>query len=74
MSLKYKIEATRTDDYIIEINSLIWTEKELKDWSKTFSDIDSTEDLAEILSVSMMKYGTGPGKVSFETGNISEYH
>lgn len=52
----YQIEATRTDHYEIEIDSIIWNEKGLKTWSNVFFHVDTLEELAEIIAKSLMKF------------------
>lgn len=54
----YKINASRLDRYKVEIDPKVITDSYLKDWSKTFSDVDE-EEYCENLTFQAMIRGTG---------------
>ena len=47
---KFIVEVTRTDKYTIELDENIINEEWLKGYSKFFRDVDSLEEIAEILA------------------------
>lgn len=54
---KYNVEAIRTDQYIVEIDETVWTDEALESWSSVFFDIENTQELAEHISFSLMRFG-----------------
>ena len=56
---KFKCEVTKTYNYEIEIDETVWTEEELKNWSEIFQDVDSLQDVVEILAMMKTNYDSG---------------
>jgi hypothetical protein len=56
---KFKCTVTREYEYEIEFDESVWNEKELKEWSSFFQDVDDLEDLAEILAERKTRYNEG---------------
>lgn len=52
---KFKVTVTRVDEYEIEIDEKVWDEKALKDWSATFNDVNSVQDIAKDFAVAYMR-------------------
>lgn len=52
---KFLVTVTRVDEYEVEVDETIWTNEELKDWSKTFHDVQNTEDFARLLAITWMR-------------------
>ena len=53
---KYTVEVTRVDEYEIEIDDSIWTDKRISSWSEGFFETDEDsrqEDFAKNLAKSM---------------------
>lgn len=57
--MKFEIETTRVDRHEITIDPKIWTKQEIKEWSKVFVDVSDLEELAEYISVRLMRVGEG---------------
>ena len=76
---KYKIEVTRTDEYIITVDEKIWNEQELKNWSSVFTEAEDTEELACTLALATAMQGSlefieGFGRVkTIENGCIRSH-
>jgi hypothetical protein len=58
---KYEIEATRVDEYRIEVDETIWTEEEIKKWASCFWSAETPEDIARHLASSIMHLGSDHG-------------
>lgn len=56
---KFKCTVTREYEYEIEFDENVWTEDELKDWSRYFTNVSDLEDLAEELALRKTKYDAG---------------
>lgn len=56
---KFKIEVTRVDEYEIEVDETIYDQQALKNWSQTFWDVDSAQELAESLAETVARNGAG---------------
>lgn len=54
---KFNIKVTREDEFNISICPKIWDAEALKIWSKVFHEVDTTEELAVILSHNISKNG-----------------
>jgi hypothetical protein len=54
-------EVTRIDEYLIKIDETIWNKKELADFSDTFWEVESAEDLVKSLAETMARNGAGCG-------------
>lgn len=55
---EFKIEVIRTDEYKIEVDPNVWTKEELQNWSNTFWNVETTEDIAKALATSVTRQGT----------------
>jgi len=51
---KFAVTATRTDNYIVQIDPTVWTETELQSWARYFYPVDNLDDLAEHIASSIM--------------------
>jgi len=51
------IEVIKTDEFIVNIDPIIWDEKARKDWSETFWKLNNNEDLAKSLAESVSRQG-----------------
>jgi len=59
MSIKsIKTEVTRVDTFKIEIDETIWNKEALKDWSNTFFEVETVEDLAKHLAQLVARLGS----------------
>lgn len=72
MIKKYKAKVTREDEYLIEIDTEIWTKQEIKSWSESFYDADSAKDIVKhlsyaISSMGLRKFYEGFGYVKMES-------
>lgn len=56
---KYKCTVTKEYEYEIEFDENVWNEEELKEWSKSFFDVDGLQELAEELAALKTKYDNG---------------
>lgn len=54
---KFKVIATRTDEYIVEIDETLYNEEWRESFSNHFWDLDSTEDVAADLALAQIKRG-----------------
>lgn len=61
---KFKCTVTKDYEYEIEFDETVWTEDELKDWSKHFYNVDGLQGLAEVLA----EYKTTHDKGEFIEG------
>jgi len=53
--MKFKIIVTRVDTYEIEVDENVWTDEELKNWSKVFHPVHSVEDVAKDYAIAFMR-------------------
>jgi hypothetical protein len=51
---KFKVKIHRIDEYIIDIDDAIWTEKALESYSKYMSDVSDLEDVARLVAIDQM--------------------
>ena len=56
---KFKVEVTRTDEYIVEIDEDIYNKKWREEFQQYFWPLDSTEAIAKDLAVKQMISGQG---------------
>ena len=56
---KFKCTVTREYEYEIEFDENVWNEEEIGRWSSVFEEIESLQDLAEILAKLKTKYDKG---------------
>lgn len=54
---KYKVDAIRSDEYIIEIDENVWNEERLQTFSRYFSEVDDLEDLTEVIAGRLIRLG-----------------
>jgi hypothetical protein len=54
---KFKIEVIKTDEFLVNVDSEFWNEEIRKEWSKTFWNLESNEDLAKSLAESVSRKG-----------------
>lgn len=54
---KFKINAIRTDEYIIEIDESVWNQETLDAWNSVFGGCDDLEELAEHISFLLLRFG-----------------
>ena len=77
---KFKCTITKTTEYEIEIDESVWTNEALKNWSSVFEDVESQQELAEVLAQRMEDHCPGEfiegfGKPNFKgkkTGNSKD--
>lgn len=55
---KFRLEITRTDEYHFDVDENIWDEAALKDYSNTFSTVETIPDLLENLAFQVMRFGS----------------
>ncbi len=55
----FKCTVTRESIMNITIDDSVWTDKEIKEWSKHFQDVDDLEGLVEILASMKVNYEDG---------------
>lgn len=56
---KFKCTVTKTYDYEIEVDESEWDDEALKNWSSVFEDVDSLQELVEVLASRMDDYYPG---------------
>lgn len=54
---KFKINAIRTDEYIIEIDETVWNQEALDAWNSVFGGCDTLQELAEHISFLILRFG-----------------
>ena len=54
---KFKINAIRTDEYIVEIDETVWNKEALNTWNKFFGGCDTIQELAEHISFLILRFG-----------------
>lgn len=55
---EFNIEVVRTDEFKIQVDPNVWNKEALEDWSNTFWDVETTEDIAKALATSVTRKGT----------------
>lgn len=54
---KFKINAIRTDEYIVEIDEKVWNKEALNAWNEVFGGCDTVQELAEHISFLILRFG-----------------
>lgn len=55
--VKFKINAIRTDEYIVEIDETVWNQETLDLWNSVFGGCDTIQELAEHISFLILRFG-----------------
>ena len=56
---KFRVEAKRIDQYEIEIDPEFWNAEYLERWSEVFHKVNEVKEIAEDLSFSILRLGSG---------------
>lgn len=56
---KYNVKLTKSYEYEIDIDENVWTDKQIKNWSKCFQNAETIEDIVEILACMKPNYLDG---------------
>lgn len=56
---KFKVEVTKTWDFEVEIDETVWTEENIQNWKKVFYNVDTLEEIVEILATMFAEQGEG---------------
>jgi len=54
---QFKIEVIKTDEFLVKVDPGVWNEETRKEWSNTFWNVDSTEDVAKSLAEAVSRKG-----------------
>lgn len=55
--ININVKVTREDEFLIKIDPEVWNKKVLKAWSCFFTEVESLEDLATVLSHKISRDG-----------------